>query len=72
MMRVKHAEYSIVIQASNERGLCQYGVDQPFACKNDGSFAIKIYDDRDQILTQYSNLCSAHLVMVVLDQVLGY
>jgi hypothetical protein len=71
-MRVKHEEYSIVIQAPYEHGLCQYGIDQPFACQNEGSLAIKIITDRDEILTQYSNLCSAHFLMVVLDQILGY
>jgi hypothetical protein len=72
MMRVKHAEYSIVVQAPYERDLCQYGIDQPFACQNEGSLAIKIIDDRDQILSQYRNLCSAHFLMVVLNQILGY
>lgn len=67
-MRVKHAEYSIVIQAPWSRGLCQYGIDHFYDCKNDGSFAIKVLDDRDQILTQYSNICEAHLVIVVLAQ----
>lgn len=72
MMHVKHAEYSIVVQAPYTHGLCQYGIDQPFACQNEGSLAVKIVDDRDQILTQYSNLCSSHFLMVIINQILGH
>jgi hypothetical protein len=70
-MHVRHAEYSIIVQAPYSHGLCQYGIDQPFACKNEGSLAVKIIDDRDEILRRYSNICSAHLVLVVLDQLAG-
>lgn len=73
-MKVKHAEYSIFISAPWDKGPCQYGVDlvYPVNCQNDGSFAVKFLDDRDQVIHQYPNICEAHLVLVVLDQLMGH
>lgn len=63
---MKHNEYTIVLHAPWDRGQCQYGADQPNRCNNDGSWSIRIVDDRDNILEKYSNICEAHLIQVVI------
>lgn len=63
---MKHNEYDIVIHAPTDKGQCHYGVGLPHRCKNDGSWAIRIVDDRNNVLAGYINLCEAHLIQVVL------
>jgi len=73
-MRVRHAEYSIIVQAPTQRGHCQYGLDHiphQHPCNNDGDFALKVIDDRDRVQLKYGNICSAHLLMRILDWVQG-
>lgn len=67
-MRIKHAEFSIYVRAPYHRGQCLYGTDHPWRCKNDGSLAISVHDDRDQMILQYANICSAHLLQVVISE----
>ena len=69
---MKHTEYSIYVRSPWQRGLCQFGVDCPWACKNDGSFAVEIVDDRDQVLLKYANVCEAHLLAVVIAQIVEH
>lgn len=68
-MKIKHEEYTIVVQAPYARQRCQYSIDMPGACKNDGSLAIKVISDRNEILGQYANLCPAHFLMVIIDAI---
>jgi len=72
-MRVKHAEYSLIVLAPWVRGQCQYGFDQvfPVNCKNDGDFALKIVDDRDNVIKQYTNICSSHMLLAIISWVCG-
>ena len=69
-MHIKHREYGIVILAPWTSSPCQYG--NTLSCKNDGEHAIKLVDDRDAILQEYSCICGPHLLLVVLTQLLGY
>jgi len=73
-MPIRHAEYSIIVQAPMERGHCQYGLDKPHQhpCNNDGSFALKVLDDRDRTQLKYGNICEGHLLVAVIDWVQGW
>lgn len=63
---MKHNEYTIVIHAPTDKDRCHYGVGLSHQCHNDGSWAIRIVDDRDNILWQYNNICEAHLIQTVM------
>jgi hypothetical protein len=67
---MKHQEYSIYIRAPFNKDTCHFGIDCPWACKNDGSFALEIMDDRNNRLVTYANICDAHLLRVLIGQVL--
>lgn len=68
-MRVKHKEFSIYVRAPWSKGPCTYGPN--LSCQNDGDFALSVLDDRDKVMIQYGNICSAHLVMAILDQLVS-
>ena len=72
-MKIKHEEYTIYVRSPLQKVQCQYGIDmfEDSVCYNDGSFAIIIKDDRDVTLKQFENICSAHLLMTVIDWLQG-
>lgn len=70
-MKIKHEEYSIYVRAPYSRQPCLYGLGvYPQTCENDGDFCLSIRDDRDNVITQYANVCAPHMLMAIIAQLM--
>ena len=78
-MKIRHEEYTIIVQAPFNRAQCTYGLDQAtlnpavkqVACQNDGDFSLRILNDSDHPMVLYANICFIHLLLRVIDWIRG-
>jgi hypothetical protein len=69
----KHEEYTIHVRSPYMPSQCLFAIDGTgYHCHNDGEFALTIINDRNEIMLQYANICGAHMLITILDHILGY